>query len=823
MNYLLVLWMFWFLVPAVAVDAGQKEPGKPFLHGLETTQTQTTTSILCRVMQIDVQYVQPQNKVNVSNANGNTVTNESYVCVMDTATKEQGTTGMAYGIELLDDILGQLNLQDDAQSWVSISDCIVDEANVVIRMLPNTKVTVVTKDDGDDSNRRRRRLAPSIGKSTVLVLRVTYRGKDPSLSAVDLAGSVFGLGDYPPASLNLAGQMEACSFGKLVLTPGVGDGIVDGVAEISIDERVWGDYSIRFLENLVVNKANRLFGTLSNKYEHVLIVVPELADLKFGGGGFLAYAFLRGNLSVYTDKWAGHITILAHEIGHNLNLHHSGLSHDGNEYGDESGYMGYGNDLEIKSCFNAQKHWSLGWFQDRARSLDVEDLPWAGYLAAFVDYNMTSLDQNILVNVGQSNPRLFLQYNRAKGINADTRELGDHVVIVRDTGSPSTNGGLPSWREGGITAGGAAFRYPDFGDRGVDLVMKVCEQVAGPPDLVWLSIHLDDGSQRSTCGDETTTLSAGPSSSQSSVPSLVPSTVPTGVPSSSPSTGPSESPSVEASASPSNGPSASSSAVPSGSPSAVPSGAPSVGPSAGPNSSPSGSPSALPSSGPSVGPSVDPSASPNVEPSSSPSSTPSTYYIASPSAGPSSSPSEVPSFGPSTAPSTAPSSYPSVVPSHSPSVDPSSNPSASPSVGASATPSSSPSQLPTSEGEHAPSENDGTDICDDDFPGSFFVNNRRGNMTCTWLMRNIDRRSRKWASEMCASDAFHVCAETCGKCSDNCRDATPDVTFFVNKNVGDQNCKWLSTRHRMSWRADHCREGKPAWELCPETCHDCLH
>lgn len=617
MTSLLVLWMLCFLAPVAALDA-VKEPAKPFLRGLET---QAVT--ICRVMQVDVQYVQAKDAHNVStnhvNANVNiSNAHESYVCVMKENTEQGDNIGLAYAIELPKDILGQLNLQDDDQSWVSISECTIDHQNTVLLIPEHAKVNAVPN---YSSRRTRRRLAPSIGKSTVLVLRVTYRNTDPSLSADDLAGSIFGLGDHPPAITNLASQMEACSFGQLIFSPAVGDGIVHGVAEISIDERVSGENSVRTLENLVIVKANQQFGTLSDKYEHVIVVVPE-ENLMYNGSRFLAYAFLRGYISVFSDAWAGRISALAHEIGHNMNLHHAGTSSDGVEYGDESGYMGYGTEQEFKSCFNAQKHWSLGWFQDRALSLDVEDLPWAGYLAAFVDYNTTALDQCVLVNVGESNPRLFMQYNRAKGMNSQTRELGDQVVIVRDAGSPSSYWGLPSWREGGIAAGRddvlPAFRYPDFGGPGVDLVVKACEQVKGPPDYVRLSIHLDDGLQRSACGDEITTET-------------------------------------------------------------------------------------------------------------------------------------VDSF------------------------------------------------------------------CVDDRNGSFFVNDRRGNRTCRWLARNIDR----WESELCAhgQDASYLCAETCGKCTDDCHDATPDVTFFVNKVQQDRNCEWLSARQFRLERL--CVEGSAPWILCPRTCHDC--
>ena len=477
---------------------------KSFLRGLETQ-----TAVVCRVMQIDVQYDTPKGKDDddddddendvTNGADNNAMPAESYVCITDT---DEGAVDMAFAIDLADDLLNQLNLHDDSKSWISISSAIVDYANAAIVILDDAQVTVVPS----IFSNRRRRLAPTMGKSTLLVLRVTYRDQAPSLTAANLASSVFGLGEKA-ANVNLADQMEACSFGKLLFSPAKGSGIVHGVAEISINVKVSGDNSVRTLEILVIDKANKEFGTLSQLYEHVIIVMPE-AGLKYGGNGYLAYAFLRGFISVYDNLWAGRISALSHEIGHNLNLHHAG--HGSLPYGDESGYMGFGSvdEQSPKSCFNAQKHWSLGWFQDRSLSLDTVDLPWAGYVAAFVDYNMTTPDQLVVLNVGKSDPRLFLQYNRAKGVNAETRELGDQIVIIRDNGSPETYWGLQSWREGGVAVDqegvGRAFRYHDFGGPGVDLIIRACEVVSGEgsPDYIRLSIHLDDGVQKHTCRDD---------------------------------------------------------------------------------------------------------------------------------------------------------------------------------------------------------------------------------------------------------------------------------------------------------------------------------
>ena len=213
---------------------------------------------------------------------------------------------------------------------------------------------------------------------------------------------------------------------------------------------------------------------------------------------------MNGYQTVYHDQFAGRISALAHEMGHNFNLAHAGAN--GNPYGDTSGYMGYGS-LSVHSpvnCFNAQKHWQFGWYSDRTLSLTMSDLPWGGYVAAFVDYNLTKSDQYVVVSVMKPNLRIFLQYNRAKGMNAQTRSHADEVVIIRDSGATPQVTALQSWLDGAIMIDDGTvspvYRRPNF--RGVDgsaLVVTVCSKTQGPPDLVRLSIHLDNGTQTNTC------------------------------------------------------------------------------------------------------------------------------------------------------------------------------------------------------------------------------------------------------------------------------------------------------------------------------------
>ena len=89
-------------------------------------------------------------------------------------------------------------------------------------------------------------------------------------------------------------------------------------------------------EGKAVAEAEELYGGsqgLGNKYDLVMFCQPP------GTGTWLAYAYVNSIYSFYNDIWCSSSSAQMHEVGHSLNLAHSG--HDGNAYGDQSGYMGY--------------------------------------------------------------------------------------------------------------------------------------------------------------------------------------------------------------------------------------------------------------------------------------------------------------------------------------------------------------------------------------------------------------------------------------------------------------------------------------------------
>ena len=62
-----------------------------------------------------------------------------------------------------------------------------------------------------------------------------------------------------------------------------------------------------------------------------------------------------------------------HEIGHNLGLAHSAEIGE-SEYGDGTGVMGNSSEKDdMKMCYNPQKNYQLGWYQDQEATMNPLD------------------------------------------------------------------------------------------------------------------------------------------------------------------------------------------------------------------------------------------------------------------------------------------------------------------------------------------------------------------------------------------------------------------------------------------------------------------
>ena len=167
---------------------------------------------------------------------------------------------------------------------------------------------------------------------------------------------------------------------------------------------------------------------------------------------------------------------------HNFNLLHS---HEGGEYLDYTGYMGgavigYHDQIGFPAmCYNAPNLWQLGWYSDRTVAVNLFR-PTLVKLAAFPDYAKTTAgDSYVVVRTGN----VYMHYNRAKGINANTYEYQDALTIYQDISSGSYLFAALSWT--GTRAYARTFSAGTWR-------AEICDSVAGngvsTPDYLVVSV-----------------------------------------------------------------------------------------------------------------------------------------------------------------------------------------------------------------------------------------------------------------------------------------------------------------------------------------------
>ena len=250
---------------------------------------------------------------------------------------------------------------------------------------------------------------------------------------------------------------KQCSHGKLTFSPASGNGITNGVGEITLNIPVTG-VSPWALENTVTSAATAKFGALSQfahgtKKEldsdyHAFVILsatrrltpptvafcfPKGTSYPGVGTDWAAYGFIGEYRTFYNDLWCSYVSAQVHEVGHNLNLDHS--NEDG-DYGDGSAIMGfsYPYDDFPTMCFNGAKHWVLGWYDDRKIEIDASQ-GWAGNIIAFVDAPSATGNDVVIIKVDN----YYIQYNRAKGINSGTQEKRDELTVTQTNNLKSTS------------------------------------------------------------------------------------------------------------------------------------------------------------------------------------------------------------------------------------------------------------------------------------------------------------------------------------------------------------------------------------------------
>jgi hypothetical protein len=256
---------------------------------------------------------------------------------------------------------------------------------------------------------------------------------------------------------------------------------------------------------------------------------------------------------------------------------------------------GYSSDETPKMCFNGPKSWQLGWYSDYHVDLSTNNYSWSGDLVGFAEKDNTNM-MIIRIQDATKNTDTYVHFNRKIGINSETKEGGNQVLV--------------STRTSGVYYGASTLRAKLDANR-----VYTINGIGETADSVTITVNSIDTS--STPAKANVSIQLVPQ------PTQAPVVVPTPAPVVSPTTAPVVAPTPAPVVSPTAAPVVAPTPAPVVSPTAAPVVAPTVAP---PTAAPviplTGAPSSSPSNGPTIVRSEIPSASPSKVASRSPSDAP---------------------------------------------------------------------------------------------------------------------------------------------------------------------------------------------------------
>jgi hypothetical protein len=235
------------------------------------------------------------------------------------------------------------------------------------------------------ANQRRLQLEARLGTKKLLAVRVvSVIGEEPEETLAEITDAIFGAAPFETQvqsseqaqDATVVSQYRHVSAGSLNLIAASGPGIEFGVVQIIVDNVIAGAGIQRLSNVIVAATEEQLGGSLDEIADHVVFCLPNHTLLQ-GSRDWTAFTYLYEPVSaiiptfrrlycllVYSLAYTGifanpkrsntqysyyqksrctRLSVVMHEMGHGLGFRHSGRG--GNDYADESGYMGYAHNV----------------------------------------------------------------------------------------------------------------------------------------------------------------------------------------------------------------------------------------------------------------------------------------------------------------------------------------------------------------------------------------------------------------------------------------------------------------------------------------------
>jgi hypothetical protein len=181
----------------------------------------------------------------------------------------------------------------------------------------------------------RRKLLANTGDRYFLAVRVAALDKVVAATAASISDDIFGTYGDP---VNMVSQFVACSYGQLTIIPGPAPGTdissslaAPGVIDVTIPIALGTSNRDQVFNAITTAVQTKLGFNLPGPFDAVMYIVEGC----YVDCGWAAYAGVNSWYSVYQGVYYSHAAVQVHEIGHNLNLAHSG-GLDGAEYTDHT-------------------------------------------------------------------------------------------------------------------------------------------------------------------------------------------------------------------------------------------------------------------------------------------------------------------------------------------------------------------------------------------------------------------------------------------------------------------------------------------------------